>query len=323
MAFAQGLSARARGRPRRWPTAVARGRGATGAAWRADASGDFLALARRPGPPARDRASSIPLTRAAPRSSGPGGPCPPSTTRSSRTPRWRRCGSSSTTRRASRAGGPASATIGAGGDGQDGDFTLYPDGYPDFPMPQALRTRRRRPDGHHLLPGQRPRVPVAARADSAPAGARIAVHVEIPAAEAHRMGAQRVGGARVPARARRPRHAAALAAHLQHEVERRLGRAADAAEAALAAAPRRAAARPPARRARARPPGSASRRAQHRRGRVVDHARPASGCPRARRPRRARRSSRSRRRRAGSGRGARRQRGRPCRGGQSKTQTRS
>jgi hypothetical protein len=72
-----------------------------------------------------------------------------------------------------------------------GDFTLYPDGYPDFPMPQGLRTDG---DGRTVtisclvsdlifewrlqpLPGDD--------------GTRIAVHVEIPEQEADRLEAQR------------------------------------------------------------------------------------------------------------------------------------
>ncbi len=74
--------------------------------------------------------------------------------------------------------------------GGDGDFTLYPDGYPDFPMPQALRTDRDERGvrisclvsdlsfSWRLEPG-------------ADAGTRISVEVEIPDAEAHRLEDQR------------------------------------------------------------------------------------------------------------------------------------
>jgi Polyketide cyclase / dehydrase and lipid transport len=73
--------------------------------------------------------------------------------------------------------------------GGAGDYTMYPDGYPDFPMPQALETSQEngavkisclvsdlcfdwqlRPSGH---------------------GTEISVHVEIPDREAHRLDAQR------------------------------------------------------------------------------------------------------------------------------------
>ena len=77
-----------------------------------------------------------------------------------------------------------------GKDGK-GDFTLYPEGYPDFPMPQELRADR---DGG--------RVTISClvsdlvfewRLESLEAGpgTRIAVHVEIPEAEAHRLDGQR------------------------------------------------------------------------------------------------------------------------------------
>jgi uncharacterized protein YndB with AHSA1/START domain len=71
-----------------------------------------------------------------------------------------------------------------------GGFTMYPRGYPDFPMPQALRSDG---DGH--------RVTVSClishlvfewRLEPTPEdGTRIAVHVEIPEAEAHRLNSQR------------------------------------------------------------------------------------------------------------------------------------
>jgi hypothetical protein len=75
--------------------------------------------------------------------------------------------------------------------GDEGDFTMYPDGYPDFPMPQALRADA---DG--------PTVTISClvsdlvfewRLEPLPAGdaTAIAVHVEIPEAEGHRLDAQR------------------------------------------------------------------------------------------------------------------------------------
>jgi uncharacterized protein YndB with AHSA1/START domain len=84
------------------------------------------------------------------------------------------------------------ATIEAGGHDGKGDFTMYPDGYPDFPMPQELRTDR---DGG--------RVTISClvsdivfewrleAAGDAGDGTRIGVHVEIPDAEAHRLDGQR------------------------------------------------------------------------------------------------------------------------------------
>ena len=60
------------------------------------------------------------------------------------------------------------------------------DGYPDFPMPQQLRTDG---DGRGVTVSclvKRPRVRVAPGA-ALDAGTRIAVHVEIPEEEAHRL----------------------------------------------------------------------------------------------------------------------------------------
>jgi hypothetical protein len=78
-------------------------------------------------------------------------------------------------------------------EGQDGkgDITIYPEGYPDFPMPQLLQT-----DGE----GQRLTISCLIshlvfewrleplEADD---GTRIGVHVEIPEEEAKRLDAQR------------------------------------------------------------------------------------------------------------------------------------
>ena len=72
-----------------------------------------------------------------------------------------------------------------------GDFTMYPDGYPDFPMPQALRTEEsgRRVTVSCLVSdlvfawGLEP----SDRDD----GTRISVHVELPEQEAARLPGQR------------------------------------------------------------------------------------------------------------------------------------
>lgn len=80
--------------------------------------------------------------------------------------------------------------------GGDGSFTMYPVGYPDFPMPQALQTDhdergvrisclvsdlrfnwRLTPTGDPVMGG--------------PSGTRITVEVEIPEQEAHRLDGQR------------------------------------------------------------------------------------------------------------------------------------
>ena len=68
-----------------------------------------------------------------------------------------------------------------------GDFTLYPDGYPDFPMPHELRTDGRRVTISCLTSD----LVFEWRLEPLEAGTRIAVHVEIPEREAHRLDAQR------------------------------------------------------------------------------------------------------------------------------------
>jgi len=78
-------------------------------------------------------------------------------------------------------------------DGRDGkgDITLYPDGYPDFPMPQALRTA---PDGHGLtISCLVSSLVFEWRLEPLDPGTRITVHVEIPEEEAHRLESQRGG----------------------------------------------------------------------------------------------------------------------------------
>lgn len=74
---------------------------------------------------------------------------------------------------------------------EGGDFTAYPVGYPDFPMPQALRADG---DGRTVTISCLVsdlvfewRLEPLAGGD----GTRIGVHVEIPAAEAHRLETQR------------------------------------------------------------------------------------------------------------------------------------
>ena len=75
----------------------------------------------------------------------------------------------------------------------DGDgvtrCTVYPDGYPDFPMPQVLETSRhdRAVRVSCLVSDLR----FAWRLEPDGTGTRITVDVEIPAAEAHRLDGQR------------------------------------------------------------------------------------------------------------------------------------
>ncbi len=73
--------------------------------------------------------------------------------------------------------------------GSDGEYTMYPDGYPDFPMAQLLETHQ-----------AQQRVTVSClvsdlrfewRLEPAGAGTRITVDVEIPDSEAHRLDGQR------------------------------------------------------------------------------------------------------------------------------------
>jgi uncharacterized protein YndB with AHSA1/START domain len=69
-------------------------------------------------------------------------------------------------------------------------FTVYPDGYPDFPMPQKLETRR---TGRHaviscLVSNMRFEWQLEEEADG---GTRISIHVEIPEDEAARLDDQR------------------------------------------------------------------------------------------------------------------------------------
>ena len=67
----------------------------------------------------------------------------------------------------------------------DGDITIYPDGYPDFPMPQELRTAA---DGRGLTISCLVSYLVYEwRLEPLDPGTRISVHVEIPEEEAHRL----------------------------------------------------------------------------------------------------------------------------------------
>ncbi len=73
--------------------------------------------------------------------------------------------------------------------GGDGKYTMYPEGYPDFPMAQLLDSRSE---------GQRVTVSCLVsdlrfdwRLEPAEAGTQISVEVEIPDAEADRLDSQR------------------------------------------------------------------------------------------------------------------------------------
>jgi hypothetical protein len=77
----------------------------------------------------------------------------------------------------------------AGRDGA-GDITIYPEGYPDFPMPQDLQADH---DGRRVtISCLVSDLVFAWGLEPLPdAGTRIAVHVEIPEAEGHRLETQR------------------------------------------------------------------------------------------------------------------------------------
>ena len=70
-----------------------------------------------------------------------------------------------------------------------GEYTVYPDGYPDFPMGQLLDTQRdqRRVTVSCLVSDLR----FEWRLEPAGGGTRITVAVEIPDTEAHRLDSQR------------------------------------------------------------------------------------------------------------------------------------
>src|SRR5215213_5102713 len=72
---------------------------------------------------------------------------------------------------------------------EDGAFTMYPVGYPDFPMPQEVRTER--DDCRVTVSCQVSDLIFEWRLDEHDGGTKIAVHVEIPETEAHRLDDQR------------------------------------------------------------------------------------------------------------------------------------
>jgi uncharacterized protein YndB with AHSA1/START domain len=71
----------------------------------------------------------------------------------------------------------------------DGEYTMYPDGYPDFPMAQLLDTRR--DEGRVTVSCLVSDLRFEWHLEPVDPGTRISVDVEIPAAEAHRLDAQR------------------------------------------------------------------------------------------------------------------------------------
>lgn len=77
-------------------------------------------------------------------------------------------------------------TVEVGGEGQ---YTMYPDGYPDFPMAQLLDTERddQRVTVSCLVSDLR----FEWRLEPAGTGTRVTVEVDIPDAESHRLETQR------------------------------------------------------------------------------------------------------------------------------------
>ena len=74
-------------------------------------------------------------------------------------------------------------------DGRDGAYTAYPDGYPDFPMPQTLETRQ---DGRQaVISCLVSNLRFEWRLEPEGERTRISVHVEIPEEEAQRLDDQR------------------------------------------------------------------------------------------------------------------------------------
>lgn len=75
-------------------------------------------------------------------------------------------------------------------DGRGGAYTMYPDGHPDFAMPQEVRTDRSRGrvEISCLLSDLEFCWQLTARDGGA--ATEIAVHVELPPHEAHRLGCQ-------------------------------------------------------------------------------------------------------------------------------------
>ena len=69
-------------------------------------------------------------------------------------------------------------TVDPGDPGDPGSFTFYPDGYPDFPMPQTIQTARG--DGRVTVSCQVSDLVFEWRLSEHAGGTRIAVHVEIP-----------------------------------------------------------------------------------------------------------------------------------------------
>lgn len=73
--------------------------------------------------------------------------------------------------------------------GAERRYTMYPDGYPEFPMPQVLRTSH--DEGRVIVSCLVSDLRFAWRLEPAGDGTRITVEVDIPEREAHRLDEQR------------------------------------------------------------------------------------------------------------------------------------
>ena len=81
------------------------------------------------------------------------------------------------------------AGIGSVTTGGAGDYTMFPDGYPDFPMPQTLETSQE--NGSVKISCLVSDLCFDWRLRPSGTGTEISVHVEIPDSEAHRLDTQR------------------------------------------------------------------------------------------------------------------------------------
>ena len=73
--------------------------------------------------------------------------------------------------------------------GDAGDYTMFPDGYPDFPMPQSLQASQENGIVQISCLVSDLRFDWCLRPDGT--GTQISVHVAIPDSEAHRLDGQR------------------------------------------------------------------------------------------------------------------------------------
>jgi len=84
------------------------------------------------------------------------------------------------------------AGIGSVTTGSDtGGYTMFPDGYPDFPMPQTLETSQENGSVKISCLVSDLCFDWRLRPSGSGSGTEISVHVEIPDSEAHRLDAQR------------------------------------------------------------------------------------------------------------------------------------